>query len=104
MRDTETPAPTQSPGTTAPTRPLEEIAHLGDEIYEQNIRSHVEDDHHGEVVSIDVDTGTGAIGNDVIAATDHLRTQRPEAIDIWSVRVGYHGVYHFGGRPLRKAE
>ena len=87
-----------------PTRPLDEIAHLGDEIYERDIRSQVEAAHYGEVVSIDVDSGSWAIGDNVIAATDSLRAQRPEAIDVWSVRVGHHAMYHFGGRPLRRAE
>ena len=103
MRDAEPPAPT-TPRPTAPTRPLEEIAQLGDEIYERDIRSQVEADHYGEVVAIDVDTGNWAIGDNVIAATDRLRGQRPEAIDVWSVRVGHHAMYHFGGRPLRRAE
>ncbi len=104
MRNAEIPAPTQSPRLNAPTRPLEEIANLGDEIYERDIRSQVEVDHHGEVVAIDVDSGLWAIGDNVIAATDCLRMQRPEAIDVWSVRVGHHAMYHFGGRPIRRAE
>ena len=103
MRDSDTSTPTQSPRPTAPTRPLDEIARLGDEIYERDIRSQVEAAHHGEVVSIDVDSGSWAIGDDVIDATDSLRAQSPEAIDVWSVRVGHHAMYHFGGRPLRRA-
>lgn len=104
MRDSDTSTSTQSPRPTVPTRPLDEIAHLGDEIYERDIRSQVEASHHGEVVSIDVDSGIWTIGDNVIAATDSLRAQRPEAIDVWSVRVGHHAMYHFGGRPLRRAE
>ena len=104
MKEAGTIAFTQSPRPTAPTRPLEEIARLGDEIYERDIRPKVEADHHGEVVAIDVDTGDWAIGDNVIAATDRLRTQRSEAIDVWSARVGHHAMYHFGGRPFRRAE
>ena len=90
--------------TTPTRRPKEETARLGKEIYERDIRPLLEDAHHGEVVSIDVDSGSWAIGANVIAATDSLRAQRPEAIDVWSVRVGHHAMYHFGGRPLRRAE
>ena len=89
---------------TAPTRPSEETARLGDEIYERDIRQQVESDHHGKVVAIDVETGTWAIGDNVIAATDRLRTQRPDAIDVWLLRVGYRALHHFGGRPLRSPE
>ncbi len=105
MRDADTPAPTQEAGSRRlPTRPRDEIARLGDELYERDIRSQVEADHHGEVVAIDVDSGSWAIGDNVIAATDRLRTQRPDAIDVWLLRVGYRALHHFGGRPLRRAE
>ena len=104
MRDADTPAPTRSPKITAPTRPSEEIARLGDEIYERDIRQQVEADHHGEVVAIDVDTGSWAVGDNVIAATDRLRIQHPDAIDVWLLRVGYRALHHFGGRSLRRAE
>ena len=98
------PAPAQRNRPTAPTRPKEEIARLGKEIYERDIRRQVEADYHGEVVAIDVDTGSWAIGNNVIAATDRLREKRPDTINILSERVGYQALRHFGGRPLRRAE
>ena len=82
-------------------RPSEEIARLGDEIYERDIRREVEADHRGEVVAIDVESGTWAIGDTVIVARDHLRAKRPGAIDVWLLRVGYRALHHFGGRPLR---
>jgi len=104
MRDADIPAPTRSPKITAPTRPSEEIARLGDEIYERDIRRQVEANHHGEVVAIDVDTGSWAIGDNVIAATDRLRIKHPDAVDVWLLRVGYRALHHFGGRPLRRAE
>ena len=89
---------------TAPTRPSEETARLGDEIYDRDIRQQVEADHHGEVVAIDVETGHWAIGDDVIAATDRLWAQHPAAHDIWSLRVGYRALVSFGGHSLRRAE
>ncbi len=83
-------------------RPSEEIARLGDEIYERDIRHEVEAEHHGEVVAIDVETAIWAIGDTVIVARDRLRTKRPDAIDVWLLRVGHRALHHFGGRPLRK--
>ena len=100
MREADTLALTQRPRPTAPTRPREEIARLGDEIYERDIRRQVEDDHHGEIVSIDVDTGMWAIGDTILDAVDSLRAQRPEAINIWSLRVGHRAAHKFGGRSL----
>ncbi len=88
----------------APTRPKAEIARLGQEIYQRDIRPKVEADHHGEVVAIDVDTGNWALGDNVIAATDRLREKLPGAVNVLSERVGYPALRHFGGRPLRGAE
>ena len=89
---------------TPTRRPREETARLGDEIYERDIRPKVEDDHHGEVVAIDVETGRWAIGENGIDATDRLRKQYPEAYDIWCLRVGYRALHSFGGGGLRRAE
>ena len=105
MRDCETTAAAHGrDANIAPPRPTEETARLGDEIYERDIRREVEADHRGEVVAIDVDSGNWAIGDNVIAARDRLRALRPEAIDVWLLRVGYRALHHFGGRPLRRAE
>ena len=90
---------------TAPTRrPREETARLGKEIYERDILPQVEDAHHGEVVAIDVDSGSWALGEEVLEAVDHLRAQRPQAINVLLERVGYRALDNFGGRFLRSAE
>lgn len=88
----------------APTHPKEEIARLGLEIYQRDIRGQVEDAHHGEIVAIDVDTGNWAIGDNVIAATGRLRRKHPKAVNILSERVGYPALRCFGGRPLRRGQ
>ena len=86
----------------APTRPRAEIARLGREIYERDIRGQVENTHHGEVVAIDVDTGNWAVGVNVIDATERLRVQLPGAVNVLSERVGHRALYHFGGSSLRR--
>ena len=84
-------------------RSAEEVAHLGDEIYERNIRRQVEGTRHGEVVAIHVDSGSYAVDGDALAASERLLAQHPEA-DVWCVRVGYRALRHFGDRPMRRAE
>ena len=102
MRDAESPALTQEAvDRRLPTRPRDEIARLGDDIYERNVRPRVEANHDGEIVSIDVDTGNWAIDIDILAAVARLRVQCPEAINVWSLRVGHRAVYKFGGGSLR---
>ena len=74
-------------------RPGEETDRLGDEIYKRDIRQQVEADHHGAVVATDVDSGSWVVSDTVIAATDGLCTQRPDAADVWLLGVGIsHGI------------
>ena len=85
-------------------RPTEDTARLGKEIYERDIRGQVESRHEGKVVSIDVDTGSWAIADDLLAAADSLRARRPNAVNIWSERVGYRALASFGGSSMRRTE
>ena len=102
MRNADASALSRRKRPTAPTRPPEEIARLGREIYRRDILPQVEADHHGEVVAVDVDTGDWAVGENVIAATDLLRKKRPESINVLSERVGYPALRQFGGYFLRR--
>ena len=90
--------------TQPPRRPADETARLGDAIYERDVRRHVEAAHHGEFIAIDVDSGAWAIGEDELAAAKHLRDERPEAHDVWLLRVGYRAVASIGGGSLARAE
>ena len=83
-------------------RPTEDTARLGKEIYERDIRRKVEADHHGDVVAIDVDTGSWAVANDEIAAVDRLRAMRPDAVNILCERIGYRALRSFGAGSLRR--
>ena len=103
MRDAETTAHAQPSKSTAPTRPLDEIARMGEDIYDRDIRRQVETAHIGEFVSIDVDSGSWAVSDDLLNATKRLREQRPDAIDVWSVRVGHRVIGSIGGGSLRSA-
>ena len=96
MANTETPSPRR--------RPREETARLGDEIYRRDVKRQVEADHDGEYVAIDVESGNWAIAGSELAASDSLRAQCPDAIDVWLLRVGYSAVASIGGGSLRRAE
>ena len=86
----------------AKRRPAEETARLGDKLYERDIRPQVELSHHGEIVAIDVDSGSWANADSVLGAADLLRAQCPDATNVWSVRVGHRAVYSFGGSSVRR--
>ena len=101
------PAESESPAagsTQAPRLSKEETARLGDEIYERDVRPQVEEAHRGDYVSIDVDSGAWAMADDIRAAAASLRAEHPQAVNVWTVRVGYRAIQHFGGRPLRPTD
>jgi hypothetical protein len=70
-----------------PQRSRDETARLGDTIYERTVRAHVEPEHDGDVVAIDVDSGAYAVADDALTAARRLRDQYPHA-DVWLRRVG----------------
>ena len=103
MRDSETASPTQEgQAAVASRRPLDELARLGDQIYERDIRPKIEATQRGKIVAIDVDSGDYAIADTALAAADALRERRP-ALDVWAVRVGHRALVSFGGSSLRRA-
>ncbi len=83
-------------------RSADEVGRLGDEIYERDIRSQVEADHHGEYIAIDVDSGCWGLGANLLEAREQLDRQRddPDSRNVFGLRVGYDVLRHFGGRPL----
>jgi predicted aspartyl protease len=71
----------------------EEIARLGNEIYERDIRPLVEAGNEGRTVAIDVRTGDYELADDELASGDRLRARLPEA-EIWFVPIGHSAVHH----------
>ena len=78
----------------------EEFARRGDEIYESTIRPQVEADNYGKIVAIDIETGTFAIADDTLAASQKLLAKCPHA-QTWVVRIGHRAVHRFGARSLK---
>jgi len=73
----------------------EEFARRGDEIYEYDIRPHVEAGHEGKFVVIDIETGAYEIDADEVVASDQLLARHPDA-QIWLARVGSRYARRFG--------
>ncbi|KAM3097616.1 hypothetical protein ACKFKF_19515 [Phormidesmis sp. 146-12] len=78
----------------------EEFAQRGDEIYESQVRSQVEESNEGKIVAIDIETGDFEVDAREIAACDRLETRHPDA-QIWIVRIGSRHVRRFGGRTQK---
>jgi hypothetical protein len=60
----------------------DEVARLGDSVYEHEVASRVTDEHAGCFVAIDVESGAFEIAPNELSAIDRLRERRPEA-QIW---------------------
>ena len=89
---------------TTGRQPKEVTARLGREMYERDIRHQVEADHVGEIVAIDVDSGSWAMGDDLMSARERLRSKRPEAVNVLFERVGYLAVSSMGGGLRRRTD
>lgn len=77
-----------------PRHSKEEFARRGNEIYERDIRAHVEATHEGEFVAIDIKTGAYALDKDDYTATERLLSCNADA-QIWLRRVGHPTTYRW---------
>ena len=75
--------------------PKAELARRGKELYESQIRQHVELNNDGKIVAIDVDTGEYEVSDDTLVASDRLLARCPNA-QTWFIRIGHRGVHRFG--------
>ena len=78
----------------------EEFARRGDEIYESQIRSHVEAGNYDKIVAIDITTGTYVMADNTLTASQKLLEKCPNA-QTWMVRIGHRAVHRFGARSLK---
>jgi hypothetical protein len=80
----------------------EEFARRGQEIYESQVRSQVEQNNQGRIVAIDIETGTFEVDDTPMVAVDRLYERQPDA-QPWVIRIGHRAVFRFGSRSLGKS-
>jgi hypothetical protein len=74
------------PATTS-NRSLDELARLGDEVFDRRVRPALRPEDDGRFVAIDVDSGEYEIDADDYAAVARLKARVPTA-DVWLARAG----------------
>lgn len=79
----------------------EEFAQRGDALYESQIRSQVEEENHGKIVAIDIETGAFEIAEAPRIAVDRLYDRYPDA-QPWVIRIGHRAVFRIGSQSLRQ--
>lgn len=78
----------------------DELARMGDAIYERDILPRMTAEDTGRIVAIDVETGAYALGSDLLATAHQVFESVPGA-QLWFKRVGFAYVHSFGGRDSR---
>ncbi len=78
----------------------EEFAQRGEALYYNNIRAHVEPQHNGKFVAIDIETGDYEVDEDDYTAGERLLLRNPDA-QLWLMRAGHATAYRFGFRRTR---
>ena len=74
----------------------DEVACRGDEIYEAQIRSQIDEEgDRGKIVAIDIETGAFEIAKDSLTASDRLLEKYPDA-QIRFIRIGHRAVHRIG--------
>ena len=81
--------------TTKPRRTLDELARLGGDIFDRQVKPKLRPEDDGKFVAIDVETGEFEIDVDDYTAVMRLRSRQPAA-DIWLLRAGYATTIRIG--------
>ncbi|GAB4457558.1 MAG: hypothetical protein OHK0029_17560 [Armatimonadaceae bacterium] len=66
----------------------EEVARLAHEIYERDIKAHVEPEHTGKYLVLDVLTGKYVMDADDLVVSDRAQDLFPEGVR-FGIRIGY---------------
>lgn len=82
--------------TAKSSRSSDEIAVLGERIFEQIVRPTLRPEDDGKYVAIDIDTGDYEMDASDYAAIMRLRGKHPEA-EIWLMQAGFLTAVRFGG-------
>jgi hypothetical protein len=69
-------------------RSLDELAVLGADIFDRQVRPALRPEDDGKFVAIDVETGEYEMDEDDYTAVTRLRARKPAA-DVWLLRAGY---------------
>jgi 23S rRNA maturation mini-RNase III len=78
----------------------EELARMGDAIYERDILPHMTPEDTGHIVAIDVESGAYAVDQGQLAAVHRILDGKADA-QIWLRRVGFSYVDRLGASHFR---
>lgn len=74
---------------------LDDLATLGWEFFDRNVKPSLRPEDHGKFVAIDVDAGENEIDQDDYKAVMRLKSRKPDAA-VWLARAGYPATCRIG--------
>ena len=77
---------------TESQRTPDELARLGGEVFDRQVRPSLRPEDDGKFIAIDIGTGDHEIDEDDYTAVTRLRARRPSA-EIWLGRIGQPAAY-----------
>lgn len=80
-----------------PRRNREEVARIGQEVFERRVKPQLKAEDDGKFVAIDIVTGEYEVDADDYTAVMRLHGRNPGA-EVWLVRAGYPAAYKLGLR------
>ena len=80
----------------------EEVAQLGNQIYQRDIRDKVMPQHKDKFLVMDIASGDYEIDADDLSAEEVLRARRPDGV-FFGLRIGYTSAYTLAGRMAEDA-
>ncbi len=81
----------------------DQFARRGRELYDRQVRPLVESDHPGRIAAIDIESGAFEVADDLLTASDRLRSHHPDA-QTWFVRIGSRALHRFGVHARRRRD
>jgi hypothetical protein len=79
---------------------ISNVAKSGWDIYNSDLRSHIEPGNKGQYIVIHVDSKDYEIGDDYLIATKALRARRPGG-PLYTIRIGYPAAGRIGTRAAK---
>jgi hypothetical protein len=76
-----------------------EVAAIGEQLYAEQIREKVEEEHRGKFLVLDIDSGDYEINERDVEASLRLLQRRPDGT-LYGLRIGFAAAYRLGGSIL----
>ncbi len=81
----------------------DEIARIGEAIYQRDIRPRVMPGYKGEFLVVEINTGEYEVDRDDLAASERLRVRVPDG-EYFGLRIGFTTAYTLAGTMAEEQE